>query len=71
MSDRVTVFDESGTKLVLGPNDHLATGGEGSVYARGDVVYKVYLDPTKALKGKLHDKVALLKLLAHPGIAAP
>ena len=71
MSDRVTVYDEQGIKLVLGPNDHLATGGEGAVYARKDSVYKVYLDPAKARRARLAEKVALLKQLTHPGIAAP
>lgn len=71
MADRITVYDESGKKLVLGANDHLATGGEGAVYARGDIVYKVYLDPCKARAARLEDKLALLKPLRRPGIAAP
>jgi DNA-binding helix-hairpin-helix protein with protein kinase domain len=71
MSERVTVYDESGKKLVLGPNDHLATGGEGAVYARGDTVFKVYLDADKARAARMGDKLALLKQLRHPGIAAP
>ncbi len=71
MNDRVTVYDEQGTKLILGPNDHLATGGEGAVYARKDTVFKIYLDPVKAQKARLADKVAGLRKLQHPGIAAP
>ncbi len=71
MNDRVTVYDEQGNKLVLGPNDHLATGGEGAVYARKNTVFKVYLDPLKARKARLQDKVEVLKRLQHPGIAAP
>ncbi len=71
MAERITVFDDSGKKLVLGPTDHLATGGEGAVYARGDVVYKVYLDPAKAQAARMSEKLALLRQLKHPGIAAP
>ncbi len=71
MSERVTVYDEQGNRLILGPNDHLATGGEGSVYARADRVFKVYLDPEKARRARLEDKIELLKQLQHPGIAAP
>lgn len=71
MADRVTIYDESGKKLILGANDHLATGGEGAVYARGDVVYKVYLDPAKARAGRLDEKLGHLRALKRPGIAAP
>ena len=60
-------YDESGKKLVLGPNDHLATGGEGAVYARGGTVFKVYLDADKARAARMGDKLALLKQLRHPG----
>lgn len=71
MTERITVFDEQGSKLVLGPNDHIATGGEGSVYARKDRVFKVYLDTAKAAKARLEEKVAVLRRLQHPGVAAP
>jgi hypothetical protein len=71
MSDRVTVYDQSGKKLVLGAADHLATGGEGAVYAKGNTVFKVYLDKAKMQAARLEDKVPLLQQLQHPGIAAP
>lgn len=71
MNDTATVYDEQGTKLVLGPAEHLATGGQGRVYARGNQVYKLYLDPAKALQARLPDKLAALQALAHPGVATP
>lgn len=71
MNDTSIVYDGKGTKLVLGPQDHLATGGEGRVYARQAQVYKLYLDPAKAVQARLPDKVAALQALAHPGIATP
>ena len=71
MTDRITVYDEQGNKLVFGPNDHLATGGEGSVYARQDRAYKLYLDPAKAQRARLEEKVQRLQRFSHPGIAAP
>lgn len=71
MGDRMTVYPEGGKSLVLTANDHLATGGEGSVYAKGDLVYKVYLDPAKAIRAGMERKVAVLAAFAHPGIAAP
>lgn len=71
MNDKLTVFNEQGEKLLLGPNEHLATGGEGAVYARGSLVHKVYLDPVKARKARLAEKFELLRKLKHPGVAAP
>lgn len=70
-SSRITVFDDQGQSLVLTTNDHLATGGEGSVYAKGNLVHKIYLDPAKALAAGMEQKVPLLAQLKHPGIAAP
>lgn len=71
MADRITVYPEGGASLVLSANDHLATGGEGSVYARGNLVYKVYLEPEKAIRAGMERKLAVLARLSHPGIAAP
>ena len=71
MADRLTVYDEGGSSVLLTPNDHLATGGEGAVYAKAGRVYKVYLDPAKALRAGMDRKVAELAKLRHPGIAAP
>lgn len=71
MTERVTFFDPQGKKLVLGPSDHLATGGEGAVYAKGSTVYKLYLDAEKARRARLDQKVTLLQALRRPGVAAP
>ncbi|VTU42534.1 MULTISPECIES: hypothetical protein [unclassified Variovorax] len=71
MSERVTVYPEGGRSLVLTGNDHLATGGEGSVYVKGDTAYKVYLEPAKAIRAGMERKVAALAAIKHPGIAAP
>ena len=71
MNDSPTVYDAQGARLVLTPQEHLATGGEGRVYARQDQVYKLYLDPAKALRARLPEKVVVLQALARPGIAAP
>lgn len=71
MADRVTVYPDTGSSLVLTPADHLATGGEGVVYLKGDTVYKVYLDSAKAMAAGLDRKVAALAPFRKPGIAAP
>lgn len=71
MSERITVFDSLGKKWALSPSDHLATGGEGTVYTKDGLVFKHYLDPEKARRARLPEKVARLQALQHPGIAAP
>lgn len=70
-ASRITVYDDQGQALVLTSNDHLATGGEGSVYAKGSKVHKIYLDPAKAVAAGMERKAPLLAQLKHPGIAAP
>lgn len=72
MATNLVVYPEAGAKPVtLRPTDHVATGGEGAVYRKDDLVYKIYLDPAKAIRAKLDKKVDILKKMAHPGIAAP
>lgn len=71
MAERFTVYPAGSAGVLLSANDHLATGGEGSVYVKGDLVYKVYLEPAKALKAGMDRKLAALTTLRHPGIAAP
>lgn len=71
MSDRLTVYPDGASSVVLTGIDHLATGGEGSVYAKGNLVYKVFLDPAKALRAGMERKLAVLSKLKHPGIATP
>ena len=72
MLNRTTKFD-LGTKGVisLSPADHLATGGEGSVYRKGDLVIKLYADPDRMLREGLADKITALSGLVHPYVVAP
>lgn len=71
MADRIVVYPDGGSSVVLTGNEHLATGGEGSVYAKDGVVFKVYLEPEKARRAGLEKKLAALAGLRHPGIATP
>lgn len=72
MADRITVYLEGRpTGVVLTPQQHLATGGEGAVYLQNGAIYKVYLDPSKALKNGVDKKVAILQAMKHPGVAVP
>ncbi len=57
--------------LVLRPSDHIATGGEGSVYRAGGMVVKVYTDPAHMQRDDMAGKIRLLSGLKHPSIVAP
>jgi hypothetical protein len=71
MAERITVIPEGGQPVLLTPAEHLATGGEGAVYLKNDTVYKVYLDPSKAIAAGMERKVAALAAIRHAGIASP
>lgn len=66
-----TVYIPSKGPVTLRPSDHLATGGEGAVYLRDGLVFKIFLDPVKAQANGMDHKVALLSQLKHPFIVAP
>lgn len=52
----------------LGQKNFLAKGGQGSVFNRGQIAYKIYDDPTKMLSlGKIQE----LSVLNHPNIIKP
>lgn len=58
--------------IILKPSDHLATGGEGSVYKpSGNTIVKIYSDPNKMQKDGMAAKVGLLKNINHKFIVAP
>lgn len=57
--------------MTLRPSDHIATGGEGSIYRVGDLAVKMYLDPQRQRNAGLPDKIKLLSSLQHPYVVAP
>lgn len=57
--------------LTLRPADHLATGGEGSLYRAKGTVVKVYTDPAKMQRDRMDAKVSVLAGFSHPYIVAP
>jgi len=46
--------------IALGQNDFVARGGEGTVYARDGVAYKVYTDPERSLPVGKRDELAAI-----------
>ena len=57
-----------GQNLTLNKNDFVASGGEGSVYRKGNVAFKVYSDPKKMIPV---DKITELGALTLPNIIRP
>ena len=55
-------------EITLTQKDYVATGGEGSVYAKGATAYKVYTDPARALP---LGKIAELAPIADPNVVKP
>ena len=52
----------------LGQRDFIAKGGQGSVYGKGKIAYKIYEDPSKMLPVA---KIQELSVLNHPNIIRP
>jgi hypothetical protein len=68
----IQVILEGRGPVTLRPNDHVAMGGEGSIYRVSDLVVKMYLDPVKMRQRGTPDKVRkLAALLKHPYIMTP
>jgi hypothetical protein len=57
-----------GTVLLSEEQDYVADGGEGRIYAKGDVVYKIYFDQSKMIP---EAKIAELSILEHSNILRP
>ncbi len=57
--------------ITLSPNDHVATGGEGSIYRKAGTVVKLYTDTKKMDRDGMPEKVRILAKFDHPFIVAP
>ena len=57
--------------LTLRPSDHVATGGEGSVYRAQGTSVKIYTDPDKMRRDGIVQKIQLLRPLGHKYVCAP
>lgn len=63
------VFEQGRTAPIsLGTKEYIASGGEGSVYARGSTAYKVYTDPTKMIPVA---KIKELSIITSPRVIRP
>lgn len=68
---RKIVYTLGGDTITLDDNNHIATGGEGSVYIKGNKAYKLYLEPERALRAGMDEKWKLLASIKHPNIITP
>ncbi len=70
MANREVILEHRGA-LTLRTSDYITTGGEGSVYKKGDTVIKIYTDPKKMQNEGMPEKIRLLSRLAHEYIIEP
>lgn len=66
-----TVTIEGKGPVTLRASDHIATGGEGSIYKIGNLAIKIYLDPKAMRAAGMPEKVKALTAIKHPYIVAP
>ena len=72
ISKPFTVHIQGRGALKFGPADHVASGGEGSIFRKAGIALKVWDDPDRAAKDRMPEKLGLLSsLLRHPCIVAP
>lgn len=72
MAAHVTLYlDGQRTGILLADTDHLATGGEASVYLKDRRIFKLYSDPQQAVARGIECKLQLLQAIRHPDIATP
>lgn len=57
--------------ITLRPSDHIATGGEGAVYLKNNLIFKLFLDPAQAQANAMADKIKMLAQIRHPFIVSP
>jgi hypothetical protein len=72
MAAPLTVYpDGQRIGILLADTDHLATGGEASVYLKDRRVFKLYCDPQQAVARGIERKLQMLQAIRHPDIATP
>ena len=57
--------------MTLRPNDHVATGGEGSIYKKSNTIIKLYTDIKKMLRDDFVEKIKALSRLKHKFVVSP
>lgn len=58
-------------QISLGPKEHLASGGEGFIYKKSNLVIKIYQEATHILQNRIPDKIRFLSGIKHPSIIIP
>ncbi len=72
MSQTKVVELENRGKVQLKQTDHVATGGEGSIYRPlPDTIIKIYSDTAKMIRDGMPEKLRLLSGIKHPFIVSP
>lgn len=71
VKDKTEVVLRGRGALTLRPSDHVATGGEGSVYQKSNTIIKIYSDRKKMIRDGMEDKIKILSSFKHKFIISP
>lgn len=73
ISQKFSVQLEGRGTLKVTPADHVDSGGEGHVYRPqgGKIALKIWDDPSRAISGRMVEKIKLLAQLTDPKVVAP
>lgn len=73
MRSNMQILLEGRGPITLRMNDHVATGGEGSIFRVSDMAIKIYLDSAQMKQRSVPDKIKRLSKLfsSYPYIVAP
>ena len=70
-SRNITVFLAGKGKITLRQTNYVTTGGEASIYRKGDTIIKIFTDPQKMSADRMAEKVGILSGFKHQFIINP
>lgn len=63
-----TLYDSVGTQIKISDSDYVSEGGEGRIYIKNNLVYKIYIDEKDVIDAH---KLKELSVLQRPNILSP
>ena len=68
MNSNVKIYDSQHNAIKFSPNEYMTSGGEGDIYLKKNIVYKIFHQPKN---NDFQNKILLLQKLQHPSLAYP
>lgn len=68
MNTNLKIYDSHQNSIQFSPNEYITSGGEGDIYLKKDIIYKIFQQP----KNKdFQEKILLLQQFQYPSLAYP